>query len=118
MALNKAFEALTGIQKQMKSVCNLHRLGSSAVGGLSIFAGAVTAYHTEVWVGTKPGLHSGTAAIFEQVHHLVGLQIDDHRAIGLAFPKRKIIQPKLGRVRKSWELMLLQLPTQRCDRGG
>jgi hypothetical protein len=118
MALNKPFETLTAIQKQVKAVSNLHRLGSSVVSGLSIFASAVTAQHTDVWVGAKPGLHGGTAPIFEQIHHLVGFQIDDHRTIGLAFTKSKIIQSNLGRVLTNWGLLLFQLPTQRCDRGG
>ena len=57
----------------------------------------VTTDHAQVRMGTKPGLRRRTAPIHEQIHHLVGLQIDDHRSIGRAFAKGKIIPPNLGR---------------------
>ena len=69
-------------------------------------------------MGTKPRLDGGAAPILEQIHHLVGLQIDDHRSIGLALTKGKIIHPNLGRFRKNRWLLPPQLPTQRRDRGG
>ena len=81
----------------MKSVCNLHGLRSSPIGRLGIRAGAVTTDKAEVRMGTQPALDCGAAPIREQIHHLVGLQIDDHRPRGRAFTKGKIIDPNLGR---------------------
>ena len=78
----------------------------------------VTTDHAQVRMGTKPGLRRRTAPILEQIHHLVGLQIDDHRSIGRAFAKGKIIPPNLGRFGKSWGPLPAQLPTRRRDRRG
>src|SRR5262249_27254328 len=110
MTLNEAFETLAGIHEEMKTVGNLPGLGSPPLGRLRIVASAVTTNPAQLRVGTKPGLDSGTTPILEQIHHPVGLQIDDHRPIGLALAKGTIVDPDLGRARKSRRLMLRQLP--------
>ena len=102
----------------METIGNLLGLGSGSLRGLGIVTGAVTTDDTQLRVSTKPHLDGGAAAICKQVHDLVGLQIDDHRAIGLAFTKRKVIHPNLGWFCKNQWLLPAQLPTQRRDRGG
>lgn len=110
MALNEAFETRTRMHEQMKAVRNVPGRGRRSIGSLGICAGAVTTNQAEVRVGTKPGLDCGSAPILKQIHHPVGLQIDDHCSIGLAFTKSTIIQPDRGQVRKSRRPKLPQLP--------
>lgn len=97
MALNEALEALTRIYQQMKPVCNLPGLGSLSSGRLGIFAGTVTTDQAQVRVALQPRLDGGTASIREEIHHLVGLQIDDHGSIGHTITKGKIVYSNLGR---------------------
>jgi hypothetical protein len=105
MTLNESFEALTSIHEEMKAVRNLPGLGSCSIGRLGILARPVTTNHAEVRMGTKPGLCRRTASILKHIHYLVGLEIDDHRSIALAFTKGKIIQPNLRRFGKSRRLL-------------
>jgi hypothetical protein len=117
VALNEAFEALTSIHQQMKSIRDLLGLGSRPLRCLGILAGSVTTDHPQLRVAAKPRFDGGTAAILEQIDRLVGLQIDNDRAIGFALAKGKVIQPNLGRYRMRWERLPLQLPTKCRDRG-
>jgi hypothetical protein len=118
MALDEAFETFACSHEQLKAVSNLLSLRCRSFRCLGVVAGAIATDHTPLRMAAKPRFDCGTSAILEQIHDLVGLQIDDYRPIGLAFTKRKIIQPNLGWFRKNRWLLPAQLPTQRRDRCG
>jgi hypothetical protein len=101
MAWNEALEPLAGMPEEMKTVGNLPGVRSRPISRRRRVAGAVTPDHTALRVVAQPGRDRGAAPIRAQSYDLVGLQIDEHRPIGFAFPQGKISDPNLGRVRTS-----------------
>ena len=82
------------ILQQMKAVRDLGGRGRPLARALGIGGRAIACDHLHTRMLPEPLRHGLGGAIREQRHGLATLQIDQHGAIGLAFPQGEIVHPE------------------------
>ena len=74
--------ATWSVFKKMKAVCDLGHLGHDVLCGVGIFTAAIPAHDLDTRMSHQPGRELVTAAVRQQVDHVVLLQVDQNAAVG------------------------------------
>jgi hypothetical protein len=91
MSVQSGANRLTEVFQQVPTIRRLKRLGGAAPGGVGIGGAAIPADHLDLWVLRQPLGNRVGFAVWQQIHHLVTLQIHDDGAVAMAFAPRPVI---------------------------
>ena len=88
------------ILQNVKPIGHLQRLGSAFGRAIGIDPCTIAANHLDAWVLAQPLFNDTGRALREEVDHHMGFEIDDHRAVGVAFPPCPIVNADDGGSRR------------------
>jgi hypothetical protein len=94
LLIQQPLQEVTKIAQQVPTIGHLNGVGSALGGPVGVKASTISADDLNPRMCLEPGRQSRSAALRQQIHEVVLLQIDQDRAIGLAFVFRPIIDPK------------------------
>ena len=79
---------------QMEAICHLDGLMSALLGSRGILLTPITRDQAHFRMVNKPGCGCGSGAIWQEIDHAMGLQVDQNCAIGAPPPERKVINAR------------------------
>ena len=100
---------------QVPAVGDLDRVRRARPGALGVVAGPVPADHRGAGMGLQPGLEAGGLPVRQQVDHVTGAHVHQHRPVHLALGQREVIDPE--HLRRGRDLRLRRRGDQPQHRG-
>jgi len=100
---------------QVPAIGDLDRVRRARPGALSVVAGPVPADHRGAGIGFQPGLEAGGLPVRQQVDHVTGAHVHQHRPVYLALGQREVIDPE--DLRRGRDLRLRRRGDQAQHRG-
>ena len=99
MALRHALEDIAGVLEQVPPVGHLHRVRGPQAQPLGVDAAAVARRHLGAGVPAQPPRQARRRPLGQEVHDLVALQVDQHRAVAVAPLPGPLVDPQHPRRR-------------------
>ncbi len=81
------------VAHEVPAVGYLQGLRSTLRGRFCVGAAAVPGYDPYLGVTFQPGSHRPGLPVFQQIDHLVALQVHDHGPVAVAAPERPVVYP-------------------------
>jgi hypothetical protein len=91
MASHRLLGVFGQVVPQMPAIGNLDRVGRARLGTLGIVAGPVPADDSRAGMRRQPRLQGGGLPVRQQVDHVPGAHIDQHRPVHLALGQREVV---------------------------
>ena len=96
------FQGFPEILQEMEAIRDLGRLWGALLGAFGIRTRPIPRDHLHAGVRPEPLRHRRGRPVWQQGNGLAALQVDEDRAVGVAFPQRPVVHPQHAGGRCGW----------------